>query len=398
MPLPKDVKALGLVSLLNDASSEMIFPLLPALLVGPLHAGPAVLGLIEGAAETVASLLKVVSGYLSDRLTRRKPLVVAGYALASAARPWIALATAPWHVFAVRLTDRIGKGLRTAPRDALLAVVAPPEARGRAFGFHRSMDHAGAVVGPLLTSALLAFTGELRLVFALAALPAILAVLALIFGVHEPPAPAASAAVVRAPTSDEAPLPASFKAYLVVLALFTLGFSSDAFLLLRAQDAGVPLAAVPLVWTLHHVIKSASGTWGGALSDRLGRRRTIVAGWFLYAAVYLGFALASAAWHVWALFVAYGLHFALCEGAEKALVVDLAGRVRGGRAFGLYHGVTGVMLLPASLLAGALWQWRGPLPAFGLGALLALVAALGLWLFVPEPDPARGRDALSGAH
>lgn len=397
MPLPKNVKALGFVSLLNDASSEMVFPLLPALLVGPLRAGPAVLGLIEGAAETVASLLKVASGYLSDRLARRKPLVVAGYVLASAARPWIALAAVPWHVFVVRLTDRIGKGLRTAPRDALLAAAAPAGERGRAFGFHRAMDHAGAVVGPLLASALLALTGELRLVFALAALPAMLAVLALIFGVHEPAAsPTASAPA--APAVDDTPLPAAFKAYLVVLALFTLGFSSDAFLLLRAQDAGVPLAAVPLVWTLHNAVKSATGTWGGALSDRLGRRRTIVAGWFVYALVYLGFALASTAWHVWALFVAYGLHFALCEGAEKALVADLSGRARGGRAFGLYHGVTGVMLLPASLLAGALWQWRGPLPAFGLGALLALVAALGLWLFVPEPEPTLGLGARSGAH
>lgn len=384
MPLPKDVKALGVVSLLNDASSEMIFPLLPALLAGPLHAGPAVLGVIEGAAEAAASLLKVISGWLSDRLRRRKPLVVAGYALASAVRPWVALATVPWHVFAVRLTDRIGKGLRSAPRDALLAAVAPPGERGRAFGFHRAMDHAGAVVGPLLASALLALTGELRLVLALAALPAILAVLALIFGVDEPPLPAPRAVSAAA----REPLPRTFRAYLVVLALFSLGLSSDAFLLLRAQDIGVPLVALPLLWTLHHVVKSATGTWGGGLSDRLGRRRVIVAGWLIYALVYLGFALAARPWQVWLLFAVYGLHFALCEGAEKALVADLAGPAASGRAFGLYHGVTGVMLLPASALLGALWQWHGALTAFGTGAALALAASLGLWFGVPEPRAA----------
>ncbi len=387
MSLPRDVKALGLVSLLNDASSEMIYSLLPAFIVGPLRAGPAFLGLLEGASESLASLLKLASGEWSDRLRRRKPLVVAGYALATAARPWLALATTPWHAAAVRLADRVGKGVRSAPRDALLAAAAPAEARGRAFGFHRAMDHAGAAVGPLLASALLALGGDVRLVFALAALPAILALLVLLFGVDEAAAPAITPAA-RATVGE--PLPASFKAYLASLAIFTLGASSDAFLLLRAQAIGVSLVALPLLWTWHHVVKSAMSTWGGSLSDRIGRRRVIVAGWGVYAAAYLGFAWASSPWHAWALFALYGLHFALCEGAEKALVADLVGH-RGGRAFGLFHGVTGVMLLPASALAGLLWQACGAPVALGLGAALALVAALALWFFVPEPSSATAR-------
>lgn len=392
MSLPRNVKALGAVSLLNDASSEMIYPLLPAFVVGPLRAGPAFLGLLEGAAESLSAALKVAAGALSDRLPRRKPLVVVGYTLASAVRPWMALAVHPWHAALVRLGDRVGKGLRSAPRDALLAASAPREARGRAFGFHRAMDHAGAALGPLLASALLLATGDLRLVFALAALPAILAVLVLVFLVDEdaPDAPRpAPAARPDAPT----PLPRAFRAYLAVLAVFTLGGSSDAFLLLRAQEVGVPLAALPLLWTFHHVLKSATGTWGGALSDRLGRRRAIVAGWLAYALAYLGFAWASQPWHAWALFAVYSLHFALCEGAEKALVADLAGDQAGGRAFGLFHGVTGAMLLPASALAGALWQWHGASLALGVGAALAVVAALLLALLVPDAPATREASA-----
>ncbi len=388
MPLPRDVKALGLVSLLNDASSEMIYPLLPAFVVGPLRAGPVFLGWLEGAAESLASVLKLASGALSDRLERRKPLVVGGYALAAVVRPWIALALTPWHVAVVRLVDRVGKGLRSAPRDALLAGLAPAEERGRAFGFHRAMDHAGAALGPLLAAGALACGADLRLVFALAALPAGLALLVLVFGVREA-APRPSRATQEQARSGQ-PLSSAFKAYLAVLALFTLGASSDAFLLLRAQEAGVSLAALPLLWSFHHVLKSATGAWGGALSDRLGRRRVIVAGWALYAAAYLGFALAEQAWHAWASFAVYALHFSLCEGAEKALVVDLAGDAP-GRAFGLFHGLTGALLLPASVLTGVLWQAHGARVALGVGATLALAASCALWVCVPEPHSGAAR-------
>jgi MFS family permease len=382
--LHRTVRSLGLVSLLTDASSEMIYPLLPAFLTGALRASPAFLGVVEGLAEAVAAVLKVVSGRMSDRLARRKPIVVAGYALSSLARPLVALATAPVHVLAVRVTDRIGKGVRSAPRDALVALVTAPEDRGRAFGFQRAMDHAGAMIGPLLASAVLFFRpGDLRLVFALAAVPAVLAVLTLVLAVRdEPGAPAApSSAVAPAPAGRLDP---GLVRYLVVLAVFTLGNSSDAFLLLRAQEAGVALAALPLVWTLHHLVKSAASTWGGGLSDRIGRRRAIAIGWSVYALAYAGFAVVASPLGVVLLFAFYGLFHAFSEGAERALVADLAGGPVRGRAFGLFYAVTGAALLPASLLTGVLWQRLGPAVALGTGAALAAFAALGLFLLVPE--------------
>jgi MFS family permease len=379
-PLPRTVKALGLVSLLTDASSEMIYPLLPAFVTGTLKAGPAFLGAVEGLAETTAALLKLVAGRLADRLPRRKPLVLAGYGLSSATRPLVALATAPAHVLVVRLLDRVGKGVRSAPRDALLADVTPEDQWGRAYGFHRAMDHAGAVVGPLLASAVLLFTTDLRIVFALAVVPAAFAMAAL-FGIREEPRLRGAESERKA--SPSAPLGPGLPRYLAVLAVFTLGNSSDAFLLLRAQDAGVTLAALPLLWAFHHVVKSAASTAGGSLSDRIGRRKAIVAGWAVYSFAYAGFAYAKTAAEVFALFAVYGLFHALTEGPERALVADLAGNDARGRAFGFYHAVTGAMLLPASLLTGYLWQTFSPATALGTGAALAAAAALGLLVLVP---------------
>jgi MFS family permease len=382
MALPRAVRRLGLVSLLTDASSDMIYPLLPAFLTGTLGARASFVGLVEGLAEAVASVLKIVSGRLADRSPRKKPLIVAGYSLSSLARPLVALATAPWHVLAVRVTDRVGKGVRSAPRDALLAHVTPPALRGRAYGFHRAMDNAGAVVGPLVASALLFFHVELRTVFALAALPALLSVAVLVFGVREDepePSPAPAA-----PVDPHAPVGGPTWRYLGVLALFTLGNSSDAFLLLRAQEAGVSLAAVPLLWTALHVVKSLGATAGGALSDRIGRRVTIAAGWLLYALAYAGLAVADRPWRVWALFGVYGLFHALTEGPERALVADLAPDRGRGRAFGLFHAVTGALLLPASLLTGLLWERASPAVALLTGSALALAAAVGLLALVPE--------------
>lgn len=383
-PLPRTVKTLGAVSLLTDVSSEMIYPLLPAFLTGPLKAGPAFLGLVEGVAEAVASALKIVSGRLSDRLPRRKPLVVAGYALSSFVRPLMAVATAPWHVLVVRVADRVGKGTRGAPRDALVAEVTPASERGRAYGFHRAMDHAGALLGPLVAAALLWAGLELRTVFALAAVPALLSLAFLVTGVRESARPAAVAELESGAASRVA-LPPAFRRYLGVLAVFTLGNSSDAFLILRAQEAGVGLAAIPLLWAFHHLVKSAASTWGGSLSDRAGRRSAILLGWAVYALAYAGFGLASRPFEVWGLFGMYGLYHALSEGAERALVADLAGTAARGRAFGLYHAVTGAMLLPASLLTGMLWQRFGAGTALLVGAGLAALAGAALLLLVREP-------------
>ena len=365
----------------------MIYPLLPAFLTGPLRAGPALLGVIEGLAEALAALVKVVSGRLSDRMPRRKPLVVAGYGVSSLARPLVALATAPVHVLAVRLADRLGKGVRGAPRDALLAEVTPTDQRGRAFGFHRAMDHAGAMVGPLLASAVLFFTSDLRVVFAAAAVPAALAMAMLVFGVREeervlPP--------TSTPVGPDAsgPLESGFRRYLVVLAIFTLGNSSDAFLLLRAQEAGLAVVLIPALWAWHHLVKAGTSTWGGTLSDRLGRKRAILLGWAVYGLSYAGFAVARTPLAMVGLFAVYGLFHALTEGPERALVADLAGPAGRGRAFGLFHAVTGAMLLPASLLTGLLWQRFGAATALGAGAALAAVAAVGLYFVVPEPGRA----------
>lgn len=388
-PLHRTVRWLGLVSLLTDVSSEMIYPLLPAFLTGPLRAGPAFLGIVEGLAEAVAAFLKIASGRLSDRLRRRKPLVVAGYSLSSLVRPTVALATAPVHVLAIRVLDRVGKGVRGAPRDALVAAVSAPADRGRAFGFQRAMDHVGAMLGPLLaTAVLLVAPGDLRLVFWLAALPAALAVLTLVFGVREEPR-VAVAVPPAAGAPREAPLEPGLLRYLAVLALFTLGNSTDAFLLLRAQQAGVALALVPALWSLHHLVKAGASTWCGSLSDRIGRRRTILVGWGVYALAYAGFAVAASALVITALFLFYGLFHAFTEGAERALVADLAGEATRGRAFGLFYAVTGAALLPASLLTGFLWQSFGAPIALGVGAALAALAAAGLLALVPEPA-ARG--------
>ena len=385
-PLPATVKNLGIVSLLTDASSEMIYPLLPAFLTGTLKAGPAFLGLVEGTAEAVASLLKIASGRLSDRMRRRKPLVVGGYALSSAVRPLVAIAAAPWHVLLIRCLDRIGKGTRSGPRDALLAEVTPAGERGRAFGFHRAMDNAGAIAGPLLASAVLWWRDDLRLAFALSAVPAAASLLMLVLAVREGTraGPLASAPANAGPIQEPAAPPTRGLArYLGVLAIFTLGNSSDAFLLLRAQELGVGVASIPLLWMLHHVVKAGAGVAGGAFSDRAGRRNAILAGWAVYALAYLGFAAATTAWHIWLLFPLYGLFHALTEGPERALVADLARATDRGRAFGLYHAVTGGALLPASLLTGLLWQRFGAPAALGTGALLAALAAVGLQLFVP---------------
>src|SRR5688572_18865785 len=390
--LPRNVVAIGLVSLLNDASSEIIYPLLPVFLAASLGASARAIGMIEGLAESMSSLLKLFAGYLSDRLGKRKLLVVAGYSLASLVRPLLAFAQT-WHqVLGIRLVDRVGKGLRTAPRDAMIADTVHFGQRGIAFGFHRAMDHGGAVIGPLLGYLLVVIfvaqagaptAAEFSTIFLVASIPALMAVIVAIFFMRESP-------VRQRPDGAELPkltvrgFDSNFKRFLLVLALFTLSNSSDGFLILRAIDSGVSIAMVPLLWAAHHGTKVLSSLFGGDLSDRLGRKRLIVSGWVLYAAVYAGFAFATNKASLWILFLIYGIYFGLVEGAEKALVADLVRPEQRGTAYGLYNLAFGITVFPASLLMGIIWDWKGPATAFIVSAVMGATAAILLLIFVQQ--------------
>lgn len=378
--LPWTVIALGMTSLFADVGSEMVFPLLPIFLTDVLRASPGFLGLVEGAADTVSGLLKLVSGHVSDRMRSRKPLVVFGYALAGVARPLLGATVAPWQVLAIRVGDRVGKGTRSAPRDALIAAAAGPENAGRAFGFHRAMDHAGAVVGPLVGTALIAAGFEIRTVFWFAAIPGLLSVVMVLTARDvEPASPRAETQVDVA-----GPLPEEARRYFWILAVFSLGNSSDAFLLLRLRDLGVNPVLLPALWSGLHVVKLASSYWGGGLADRVPRRRLIASGWVLYAIVYLGMGLVESPSGSVALFLVYGLYYGLTEPAEKALVRDLVPPEVRGRGFGWYNFVLGATALPASLLTGALWRVAGPGVALSTGAAAAAAAAV---LLVRQRSP-----------
>ncbi len=382
--LPRNVFAISLVSLLNDASSEIIYPLLPLFLALTLGASPGVIGLIEGGAESVSSFLKLFAGYWSDRVGQRKRLIVVGYGLASFARPFLAFAQSWPQAFAIRLSDRVGKGIRSAPRDAMIADAALPAERGLAFGFHRAMDHAGAIIGPLLSFALVLWFArdrnaptalEYKRIFLCAAIPALAAMIVVVCFVREAHAKHA-APPPTAPRFSLRGFDSNFKRFLLLVALFTLSNSSDAFLLLRARDAGIAVVLLPLLWAALHVSKVVSSLIGGDLSDRVGRKKLIIAGWLLYAAVYAGFAFVTTAGAAWALFLIYGIYFGLCEGVEKALVADLVRPEQRGTAFGLYNLAFSVTVWPASILMGVVWSWRGPRMAFLLSALLGTCAAL----------------------
>ncbi len=387
-----NVGALSGTSFLNDAASEMAYPLLPLFLVGVLGAGPAFLGVVEGVADSTASLTKLAGGFLSDRLRRRKPLVAWGYGLAAVVRPLLAVVTAPWHVLFVRFVDRAGKGIRSAPRDVLLVESVPRNRAGTAFGLHRAADHAGSVLGPLLASlVLLLLPGRLRIVFALTAIPGLLALLLVWRGVREvaPSEPQPSPDPGAEPEGSPPPvslreLGPAFPRYLGVLALFSLGNASDAFLLLRAQDLGVTAALLPLLWGAFHVSKMVWNVPGGILADRYHPLPVLRGGWLVYALVYAGFAMAGTAWHAWALFLVYGLFFGLTESPEKALVALIARPELRARAYGIFHFTVGVAVLPASLIFGLLWEVWGAPAAFFLGAALALAATLLLPLMVPR--------------
>ena len=370
--LPRVIWVLGVASLLNDVSSEAIFPLLPVFLTS-LGAPMRYIGLIEGSADALASVLKVLAGRLSDRGPRRL-FVAGGYAIPALARAGIAAALAPWHVLAARLLDRTGKGIRSGPRDAMIAEAVPPTQRGRAFGLNRSMDHLGAAVGPLLASLLLFAGLSLPMVFLVAAGIGILAPIVLIFRLREEPFEQGDhSGSVDAP--ERGSLRTGYSSYLFVCMLFALANSSDAFLLIRAKEVGWSPSALPLLWAFHHLVKSIAAVPGGTLSDRHSRGVVVSFGWAAYALTYVGFGFASQRWQILALFLVYALYHGLAEGAERAIVADLSDRGARGRAYGLYHGLVGAAALPAGIGTGLIWDRWGPAYALCVNAAFAAAAS-----------------------
>ncbi len=392
--LPRNVWVVTAASFLTDISSEMILHLLPLFLANVLGVRTSVIGLIEGVAETSSSLLKVFSGWLSDRLGDRKWLTVAGYSLSTLAKPFLVVANTWGAVLAVRFADRVGKGIRTAPRDALVADSIDEKRRGLAFGLHRAGDTAGALIGLLIALGVVyALQGAdltlqrptFQTLVLISIAPAVLAVLVLAAGAKNVPVTSQR----ERPRLSLAGFDPRFKRFLIVMVLFTLGNSSDAFLVLRAQSLGLSVAGVMGVLALFNLVYALISTPAGALSDRIGRRKVIVGGWLAYAAIYLGFGLAGAAWQIWALFALYGIYYGLAEGAGKALVADVVAPAQRGTAYGVYNAAIGLAAFPASLIAGLLWQgvggWAGfgPSAPFLFGAGMALLAVVLLMLWLP---------------
>ncbi len=395
----RNVFFLGWVSLLTDVSSEMIFTVMPLFLLNVLKVGTPIIGLIEGIAEGTASLFKLVSGWLSDRLGQRKSLAVFGYSFSTLAKPFLYIASSWGVVLAVRFSDRVGKGIRSAPRDALVADSTSPNEMGKSFGFHRAMDTMGAVLG-LSLAALIVYLverGGLELTWhafrtlVIAGIgPAVLAVLMLLLFVREKKRgaqpksgdPTAGQAICEGPS--KAASDGRFKLFLVIMVLFTLGNSSDAFLILRAQNLGFSVTHVLLLFVAFNLVYALAAMPAGMVSDKLGRKRVIVVGWAIYALSYLGLALASATWQVWLLFALYGLYYGISEGVCRAFVCDLVPVEKRGTAYGWYHTAVGISLLPASVIAGWLWHLMGPSATFYFGAAMAGAAMLGFLLLIRE--------------
>ena len=380
--LPREAKLFGFVSLLNDFASEMIYPLLPTFVTSVLGAGAGALGALDGAADFAATFVKYGAGRLADRPARRGPLIVLGYAIAVAVRPIIAVTAAAWQVIALRVVDRVGKGIRTPPRDALIADVTPPELKGRAFGLQRGMDHAGAVLGPLAAWTLLQYGADVRRVIVASIVPGVavlvLATWAVRGGKGREGAVAAPSQVPPSPARSR-PLP---PALLAVIAFYLLRMP-ETLVILRAQQLGVPVAVVLLLWAALHVVRSASSFAGGALNDRIGAPRTMWFGWLCYALVAGGFALAGSSLAAWLLFLAFGLVAGFTEAPERALVSRLAGTHQ-GTGFGNYYAWTGLAALAGGVSLGVLYQRGGAVPAFGLSAAAGALLAL-LWPFLARP-------------
>jgi len=392
--LPRNVWVVTLTSFFTDISSEMLINLIPFFLANVLGVRTAVIGLIDGLAETTASLVKILSGSLSDKLGKRKWLTVAGYSLSTIAKPFLYFASSWGWVLGVRFTDRIGKGIRTAPRDALIADSIDKEQRGLAFGLHRAGDTAGAFIGLGIAAFILWWhqsqtillnVDTFKIIVLVSIVPAVLAVLVLVFGAVEVGGPSQKSSEMRLSLKG---MDSRFKSFLLVIVLFTLGNSSDAFILLRGQERGLSvLQVMGMALTFNFLYTVFAGPLG-AWSDKVGRRKLILGGWFAYGLVYLGFAFANQGWQVWALFALYGLYYAATEGVAKALVADLVPESSRGTAYGLFNAAIGIMALPASIIAGVLWQgvgaWGGfgPAAPFLFGACMALFAGLAFWRLI----------------
>jgi len=393
--LNPNVFFLGIVSLLTDVSSEMIFTLVPLFLCNVLGAATTIVGLIGGLSESIDAIFRIFSGWFSDRIGKRKLLAVLGYSISTVTKPFMYLASSWGMVLGIRFGDRVGKGVRTSPRDALIADSVSPGERGRGFGLHRAMDTTGAVMGLAIAAAIIFFVqgGGLKLsletyqwLVLIGVVPAVLAVLALLIFVREREGKPLPSSPERrfALTKLTAGFDTRFKVFLGIMAVFTLGNSSDFFVILRAQDLGSSVFHVVLMLVLFNVTYAVISLPAGVLSDRLGRRWVITLGWFIYALVYLGFALASSLWQVWLLFACYGIYYGIVEGVARAFVADLVVEEKRGTAYGLYHGVVGLTLLPASLIAGWLWQVISPAAPFFFGAGLAFLAMLGIMGLIRE--------------
>jgi MFS family permease len=379
--LPQTVFFLGLVSFLTDFSSEMIYPLLPVFLTVQLGASAAILGVIEGIAESTSAILKLFSGKWSDKTQKNKPFILFGYGLSGLVRPFIGLATSWSFVLFIRFSDRIGKGFRSSPRDALITEATSVEQRGEAFGFHRSMDHAGAVIGPLVASGLLFLGLSYKITFLMAGIPALLAFLVIVLFIKE-------GMKKVAPVKKELNLTfkllsPNFKHLLFGILIFTLGNSTDAFILLKLNQVGVEASWLAILWSIHHMVKMLSSYYGGRFSDRYGSKKLIITGWIIYALIYLGFSLADSKMLMIILFFTYGIYYGLVEPAEKSFVSKFAPTDKRGTYFGFYHLTVGISALPASLLFGLIWQQFGPTVAFQFSAFLAFVACFIIY-FVKE--------------
>ncbi len=381
--IEKNIFWMGVTSFFTDVASEMIIPVLPIFLSTVLGVNKAFIGLIEGVAEATASILKVFSGWLSDKLDKRKDIVVLGYTLSSLAKPLFSIATSGWHVLFIRFLDRTGKGLRTSPRDALIAESCSGQELGRSFGFHRAMDSAGAMVGPLLIFVLLPLLhNNFRMVFLLSCIPAAIAVFVLVTFVRD---------INSSPECKEKRnenkkidlkllLNRKFILITLVFSVFTLGNSSDAFLLLRAQELAVPIVFIPLLWFVLNFVYSFTSTPAGIFSDARGRKRVIFAGFLIYSSVYFGFANAHSGWQMWGLFAVYGAYYGLTEGVSKALIADVIPANIRGTAYGVFYTSVGFMSFFASVTMGVVWEAYGAGTAFSLGAFLSLIAAAMLFL------------------
>jgi MFS family permease len=402
--LPRNVWAVSLTSFFMDVSSEMVINILPLFLSNVLGVKTNIIGLIEGIAEATASLLKVFSGWLSDKLRARKWLAVAGYGLSTVAKPFFYFANSWGMVAGVRWADRVGKGVRTAPRDALVADSIEDRHRGLAFGFHRAADTGGALLGLLIALLLVWLTqsssqdlgrSTFQTVVLISLIPAVLAVLSLAIGAQD----VAIKEKRQPPRITFKGLGKPFLVFMIIVGIFDLGNSSDAFLVLRAQERGLNVLSVLGMLATFNLVYTLVSTPAGSLSDRVGRRRVIVGGWLVYALIYLGFALAGTGWHVWVLYALYGVYYGLAYGTTKAMVADIVAPELWGTAYGTYNAVLGILDFPASLMAGLLWDgigsWKGfgPSAPFFFGGALALIAAvvMGLW----KPKPASGEELVT---